>query len=320
MIKRTINSTVSHNALRLHSSERNSPWGQVFSDFKDSLTEEDIRFYPNTKELIEPLKELYGTKNFLMGFGSDRCIKYFFEGNQDKKRLIITEPSFPMYDVYRQIFKLKVTTVPYTDLTFPLEKLIKSVTRKSIIVISNPSSPIGDVIPLEGLVKILKLGVPTLIDEAYIEFSDEESMISKINEYPNLYVTRSFSKALGSAGIRFGLIFSNNVNIRKMSQYRDMYETSGVTIKWIKTLLENLDVITNYIDKVRICRSVIAKRFADLGYEVILSKSNWIYIKDFNLNLENVIFKQKCSLPGHGDGWTQLQITNDLKDYIWVSK
>lgn len=316
MIERKFNSSVSHDVLRLHSSERNSSWGEVFNEFKNTLTEEDIKFYPNPDELNEPLSNFYGTKSFIMGFGSDRCIKYFFEGNKDKKRLVITEPTFPMYEVYGQMFNMRITTVPYKDLTFPLNDFINSVTRKSVIIISNPSSPIGDVISLPNLEKILRLGVPTLIDEAYIEFSDEESLISKIKEYPNLYVTRTFSKALGSAGIRFGLIFSNKHNIKILSQFRDMYETSGVTIKWVKTLLNHQDLITKYINDVKRNRITLTTWLTSTEYTVIPTNSNWIYVKDFNFTSEKIIFKRDCSLPGLGDGWTRLQITDEINNYV----
>jgi histidinol-phosphate aminotransferase len=316
MIERKFNTSVSHDKLRLHSSERNSSWGIVFDEFKNELTEEDIKFYPNTEELIIPLSRYYGTKSFLMGFGSDRCIKYFFEGNKRKKNLIVTDPTFPMYNVYGQMFNMSTISVPYKSLDFPLNDLINSVTKNSVIVISNPSSPIGNIIPRGDLIRILKLGVPTLIDEAYIEFSDEKSMISKIKEFPNLYVTRTFSKALGSAGIRFGMIFSNEKNINKLQQFRDMYETSGMTIKWVMSVLNHTDMITKYVDDVKKNRITLTEWLTSIGYTVISSDSNWVHVKDFNFTPEKIIFKRDCSLPGLGDGWVRLQITDELKDYV----
>lgn len=319
MINRRINNTVSHNKLRLHSSERNSSWGKVFEEFKNELTENDIKFYPNIEELIEPLSECYGTNNFLMGFGSDRCIKYFFEGNRAKK-LIIPDPTFPMYDVYGQIFNLKIVSIPYKTLKFPIDDFINKITKNSIVVLSNPSSPIGDIICEKDLERILKLGVPTLVDEAYIEFSDEKSIIPRIEEFSNLYVTRTFSKALGSAGARFGLIFSNNYNIEKLNQYRDLYETTGLSLRWIKTLLNNKDNYTNYINEVKKTREFLTNEFINLGYEVIPSNCNWIHIKNIKHFDDNIILKNNCKLPNLGNDWIRLQITDKITDYKFILK
>jgi len=319
MIKRTFNEPQPHNKLRLHSSERNSTWGKVFDEFKNELSESDIKFYPNVNELNESITKFYGGQNFLIGFGSDRCIKYFFEGNR-AKNLIITNPCFPMYKVYGQMFNLNIIEVPYKTLEFPIDEFIRKIKRNSIVVISNPSSPVGDIISESNLERILELGLPTLIDEAYIEFSSENSFISKIEKYPNLYVIRTFSKALGSAGVRFGTIFSNKNNIEILSQYRDMYETSGLTLKWIKVLLKNLDVYENYVKEVKMNRQVLINSFIKLGYEVIPSNSNWIYIKDFKHLPKNTIFKNDCSLPELGNNWLRLQITDNLNDYICLLK
>ncbi len=274
MIKRKFHPIVPHDKLRLHSAERNTSWGKVFKDYKKSLTEEDIKFYPNVDKLKPALTDFYGYEHFVMGFGSDRCIKYFFEANSKphwfwgRKRLVITEPSFPMYDVYGQIHDTKIVKVPYHVIKFPIFKFLDKITRNSIVVLSNPSSPIGDVICREDLIKILDVGQPTLVDEAYIEFSDEESCIDLIDKYPNLYVTRTLSKAYGSAGTRFGCVFSQKQNVEKMLQYRDMYEITGQTYKWVETLIKNKEIADEYIESVK---SVRGKLMVDLYNKGIMS-------------------------------------------------
>lgn len=319
MIERHTNITVPFNKLRLHASERNSSWKRIFDEFKEQLTEDDIRFYPNPDELTESLSDLYGTDNFLMGYGSDRCIKYFFEAHTNR-RVLIPQPAFPMYNVYGRMNKLEVVNIPYKTLNFPIDDLITKITKNDIIVLSNPSSPIGDVISQSDLLRILEFGVPTLIDEAYIEFSDELSMIPYIEKYSNLYVTRTFSKALGSAGVRFGLIFSNKDNIQFLNQYRDMYETSGLTVRWIKTLLNNLDEYRTYVVGVKRNREFISHICEKMGYEVVHSNSNWIHIRGLTNLSDNVIFKTGCSLPNLGNDWIRLQITDNLYDYIDILK
>ena len=331
MIQRKFNPPISHKKLRLHSAERNTSWGTVFKDYKNSLTEEDLKYYPNTKELTKPLSDFYGNDNFLMGFGSDRCIKYFVQSNSKKhwlrgrKKLIISEPTFPMFEVYGQMYDLKIQSIPYNIIKFPIESFLKSITKNSVVIISNPSSPIGDAISYYDILRILDKGVPTLIDEAYIEFSNERSCIELIDKYPNLYVTRTFSKAYGSAGARFGVIFSQKQNIDSMTQYRDMYEVSGPTSKWIQTICKNKDFADEYIENVKKTRSELLIKLYKKGIRFIPSVCNWFHIREGDLPRLNaveidVVFKKNCVIPQRGDDWVRLQITDNIKDYDWILK
>jgi len=328
MIKRKFNPSVPHNKLRLHSSERNTPFGKLFEKYKDSLKEEDIRYYPNTEELNPLIEKFYGYPHFLMGFGSDRCIKYFFEANSKKhwfwgkKQLIISDPSFPMYEVNGKMFDTNIIKIPYNIIKFPTEEIIDRIDINSIVVFSNPSSPIGDVISREDIKRILNCGVPTLIDEAYIEFSDEQSCIDLIDEYDNLYVTRTLSKAGGSAGTRFGVIFSQKQNIEKLQQYRDMYEITGQTFKWVKLLLKNKKVIDDYVSNVKKTRTALLFELYTRGIFLIPSKSNWFHLDEKYLenSKKNVIFRKNCSIPNRGDNWVRLQITDNINDYDWILK
>lgn len=327
-IERKFHESIPHNKLRLHSAERNTKFGKVFTEYKKSLKEEDIRFYPNVHELNKPLEKFYGYSNFLMGFGSDRCINYFFEAHRKKhwfwgrKRLVISDPSFPMYDVYGQIHDYKIKKVKYNIIKFPISEFLDDIDSNSIVVLSNPSSPIGDVICREDLIRILDVGQPTLVDEAYIEFSNEKSCIDLIDEYPNLYVTRTFSKAYGSAGTRFGVIFSQKQNIEKLNQYRDMYEITGQTFKWIQTLCKNKDLADEYIENVKKTRGDLLIKLYDMGIKFIPSSSNWFHIKESDLGKlpKDIIFRKNCTIPERGNDWVRLQITDNIKDYNWILK
>ena len=328
MINRRFNKSVSHSKLRLHSSERNTKWGKLFMDYKKSITEEDIKFYPNTDELIPYVSNFYGNDNFLMGFGSDRCIKYFFEANtkphwfKGKRNLVITNPTFPMYGIYGHMFGTKIKTIDYNIIKFPIETFIKSINSNSIVVISNPSSPIGDIIERDDIIRILDKGVPTLIDEAYIEFSNQKSCLDLINEYSNLYVTRTLSKAHGSAGVRFGTIFSQEGNIKKMNQYRDMYEISGPTFKWVQLLCKNKELSDSYIRDVKDIRGKLLISLYDKGVKFIPSESNWFHIREIDLPQlpKNVELRKNCTIPQRGNDWVRLQITDNIKDYDWILK
>lgn len=317
-VYRKKNNDISYDKLRLHSSERNSDFHKdIFDKFINNLSQNDIHYYPNLENIYSKLSSFYNTENLIIGNGSDRCIEHFFQINQNKK-LLITNPTFPMYNVYGKLYNCDISIIDYTDLIFPITDYVTNITKDSVCVISNPSSPIGDVISRQDIIHILEYGVPTLIDEAYIEFSNESSIIDLIPKYDNLFVTRTFSKAFGSAGVRFGVITSQKQNIDNMNQYRPMFEMNNLTIRWIETLMDNIDDVYNYIENVKNVKKQIVKRCKKLNYKVIDSYCNWVHVNGINNLPQNIIFKENCKIPNMGNNWLRLQITDKIDDYDWL--
>lgn len=318
------NPIISHNKLRLHSAERNDVWeSDIYNQFIDSLRDTDIRYYPNVEEVRPQLKKFYNVplgSDLMMGAGSDRCIKYFFELHSDKS-VILSDPCFGMYNVYAHMMGMNIISVPYQLGRFDVKNTIHNITKDSVVVLSNPSSPIGDVISRGDLLKILHCGVPTLVDEAYIEFSEEESVIELTQRFPNLFVIRSMSKAQGSAGVRVGVIISQNKNIQSLMTYKDMYEVSGLALKWIQVLLNNQNSVSNYIEQVGKVKQKLIRLLVEHEYEVYDGQCNWIHIRTNKpLNLpEDVEFRTHCSIPGHYDAdWIRLQISTNIDDYKFL--
>ena len=318
------NPTIPHDKLRLHSSERTISWGEnVFNQFISSIQDTDIRYYPNLNELRDRLKEFYNispTSDLMLGAGSDRCNKYFFEMFKGR-HIVLSDPCFGMYDVYADMMDMEFTKIPYLWGKFNVNGILNNLKDDSVIVISNPSSPIGDVIHRCDLIRILNRGLPTLIDEAYIEFSDEVSIVELMDEYDNLYVTRTLSKAFGSAGVRVGVIISNENNITHMTKYRDMYEISGLSLRWTETMLNNTESIHSYIQDVRNTKSRLVSKLLENGYDVVDSQSNWIHIRRADMvDLPNdIVFRTNCKVPPHdGVDWIRLQVSDNINDYKFL--
>lgn len=323
-MKRKNNPIIPHDRLRLHSAERNDVWeSDIWDSFVNSLRDTDVRYYPNVEEVRPQLKEFYNIPNgtdLMIGAGSDRCIKYFFELYSDKS-VILSDPCFGMYNVYAHMMGMNIISVPYQLGRFDVKNTIHNITKDSVVVLSNPSSPIGDVISRGDLLKILHCGVPTLVDEAYIEFSEEESVIELTQRFPNLFVIRSMSKAQGSAGVRVGVIISQNKNIQSLMTYKDMYEVSGLALKWIQVLLNNQNSVSNYIEQVGKVKQKLIRLLVEHEYEVYDGQCNWIHIRTNKpLNLpEDVEFRTHCSIPGHYDAdWIRLQISTNIDDYKFL--
>ena len=323
-MQRKNNPIVPHDQLRLHSAERNDVWESVvWDEFISSLKDTDVRYYPNIEWVRPQLKEHYNVpvgSDLMLGDGSDRCIKYFFELYSDKC-VVLSDPCFGMYNVYAYMMNMDVVSTPYQLGKFDVKNTISNIDKDSVVVLSNPSSPIGDVISRGDLIKILHTGVPTLVDEAYIEFSDEESTIELTSRFPNLFVVRSMSKAWGSAGARIGVIVSQEHNIQSMMLYKDMYEISGLSVKWIQALLKNKGIVQQYIDKVKSTKPELVNRLVNAGYQIHDGHCNWIHIrKDESIDLpEDIVFRAGCSVPGdYNSDWVRLQISTNIDDYQFL--
>jgi len=319
MVNRALNKDIPVNLLRLQASERNEDWPEkLFNKFKDSITQADIKFYPNLNNLYIRLKEHYNYTDIILGTGSDKCIEYFIQAHsKTHTKLVIFDPCFPMYFVYGEVYGYEVVKIKQENSLLPYDNFLSSIDKDTIAIITNPSSPMGQEVASDFISKVLEQNVPTLIDEAYIEFSDCKSADILLNKFSNLFICRTFSKALGSAGIRLGIITSSFNNINLLQQFRPMFEINGLTAKWADLILDNYNEVEQYIEKVKLTRSHIIQVCKNKNIPYINGNSNWIHIIHSNLP-DNIVLKTNCKVPGSKEDWVRLQITTNKNDYKWL--
>ena len=316
----------------LNQSERTQPIPQsYYTKFLRSLKQEDFAYYPNTKNFKEKICEFYNvnTENLFLSDGSDIGIKSIFETFTTCGNIVSSEPSFPMYQVYSSLYDCSYKGIFYNvdTLELSIDKMLEFVDDDTnLIVLANPNSPIGDYKTIDEIKPLLDTGIPVLIDEAYIEFLDTEdihwdSFIKYIDEYPNLIVTRTFSKAFGAAGCRVGMTFSNPHYIENISKFRQMYEISGVSMKYCEFLLNNHHLVDIY------CQEVIDEKKKVISmlkhYEVVDSNCNWIHFnnQDDNKKTKEILEKHKvlvkyCKLHHYGfrENWCRMTIQPGLSE------
>ena len=311
----------------LNQSERSQPIPHsYYTKFIRSLTHEDFAYYPNTKNFKEKICEFYNvkTENLFLSDGSDIGIKSIFETFTTCGNIVTSEPSFPMYQVYSSLYNCQYKGIHYDvdTLELSIDKMLEFVDDDTnLIVLANPNSPIGDYKTIDEIKPLLDTGIPTLIDEAYIEFSENESFIKYIDDYPNLIVTRTFSKGFGAAGCRVGMTFSNPHYIENISKFRQMYEITGVSLKYCKFLLDNHHLVDIY------CKEVVEEKKKVVSmlknYEVIDSQCNWIHFnnQDDNKKTKEILEKHKvlvkyCKVHPYGfrDNWCRMTIQPGLSE------
>lgn len=311
----------------LNQSERSENFSEIlFELFKKDLKQEDFAYYPNTKNFKEKICEFYNvkTENLFLSDGSDVGIKSIFETFTTCGNIVTSEPSFPMYGVYASLYNCPYKGIHYDvdTLEFSIDNMLSFVDDDTeLIILANPNSPIGDYKTFEEIKPLLDTGKMVLIDEAYIEFSGKESMIQYIDEYPNLIVTRTFSKGFGAAGCRVGMTFAHKDTIEPISKFRQMYEITGVSLKYCEFLLNNHYLVDTYIQEVVKEKKKVVSMLKH--YEVIDSNCNWIHFnnQDDNKKTKEIFDKHKvlvkyCKVHPYGfrDNWCRMTIQPKLSE------
>ena len=316
----------------LNQSERTQPIPQsYYTKFLRSLKQEDFAYYPNTKNFKEKICEFYNvkTENLFLSDGSDVGIKSIFETFTTCGNIVTSEPSFPMYQVYASLYDCSYKGINYNvdTLELSIDKMLEFVDDDTnLIILANPNSPIGDYKTIDEIKPLLDTGIPVLIDEAYIEFLDTEdiywdSFIKHIDDYPNLLVTRTFSKGFGAAGCRVGMTFGHKDMIEPLSKFRQMYEITGVSLKYCEFLLNNHHLVDIY------CQEVVEEKKKVVSmlknYEVVDSQCNWIHFnnQDDNKKTKEILEKHKvlvkyCKVHPYGfrENWCRMTIQPGLSE------
>ena len=172
-----------------------------------------------------------GPENVYISHGSseiiDMVMRLFITPGDE---VLLPNPTFSLYGIRARAVGGKVVAVDMTsDLQYDVPAMLRAITpRTKVIIICTPNNPTGDFISDEDLMKIVEAGVPTLIDEAYLEYHlEHESKAHLITKFDHLIVAHTFSKAYGMAGIRFGYALADE---RLIEYFRKMQVPWNVSI------------------------------------------------------------------------------------------
>lgn len=239
------------------------------------------------KEKLAKIKNV-STDQIFIGNGSDEVIdlafRIFCEPGVDKA--LTFSPTYGMYDVSADINNIELIKQPLiNDFQINLNQLQPYLDDPlvKIIFVCSPNNPTGNTLNTDDVEYIIKNfeGV-VIIDEAYIDFSSKKSFIEKINEYPNLIVSQTFSKAWGLAGVRVGVAYTNNAILDLYNRVKPPYNVSVLNQDAVLESLHNFSDVQKNIDIILEERSRLKQRLASI------KKVNKIYPSDANFLLVNV--------------------------------
>jgi len=268
----------------LTQNERNYPIPDTqLKEFFNSLKQTDICFYPNTSRLKDKICRYYDIKveNLLLTPGSTFAIKTIFETFDVKgNNIVSSDYCFPMYNVFSELYQVELRKAKYRSTKLNINDLLYLIDNKTkFIILANPNSPLGDLYTEDQIITLLETGKPVIIDEAYIEFTGQDSCIHLIKKYPNLIVTKTFSKAYGAAGCRVGFLVASKENLEYLSKFRAMYEINGVGAKYTEFILDNINDYNSYIKKTYTDKKIAIKQLKKLKHTIIDTDASWFFVK-----------------------------------------
>ncbi len=198
------------------------------------------------------------------------------------EEILLSVPTFSMYEARTRTMGGIPVLVPMTqDADFDVPALISSVTeRTKVLFLCSPNNPTGNPIKESALRRILGLGLPTVIDEAYFELGETpESLVYLLAEYPNAIISRTFSKGFGLAGLRIGYALAHPVVIKLLSRVKLPWNVSGLAIAAASAVLDDMAEQESRLAKLRDGRAYLLRELAAMpGVTPMPSEANFILV------------------------------------------
>ena len=262
----------------------------IFLDANENPFENGVNRYPDpqqhaVKTLLSEMKNVE-TGNILLGNGSDEVLDLLFrafcEPNVDN--VITLPPTYGMYAVLANINAIENRTVLLSDNFQPrVDSILKAVDAQSkILFLCSPNNPTGNSFSIETIeALLLRFRGLVVIDEAYIDFSDEKSWLEKLKKYPNLVITQTLSKAYGLAGIRLGVCYASQQIIAILNTIKPPYNINELSQQRAIERLLQADEVAQEILKIKEERAYLVSNLKTINYvqEIYPSACNFVLIK-----------------------------------------
>lgn len=208
---------------------------EVYLDANENPFPNGVNRYPDPhqKELrnaIAKIKQVDAAQ-LLLGNGSDEVLDLIIRSfcNPGKEEIITTTPTYGMYKVLAEINDIKLKEVRLRqDFSLDIGNILSAITASTkIILLCSPNNPSGNLLSERDITKLLEtFGGLVIVDEAYIDFCDQPSWSTRLDQYPNLIVCQTLSKAWGMAGLRLGICIASADIIAVLRKVKPPYNIS----------------------------------------------------------------------------------------------
>ncbi len=295
---------------------------------KDLLSEllslDTINLYPDNYA-IELRKEIASYQNVsleevMVGNGSSELLELVVKTFLNPNDVVLSiEPSFVMYEKYTMLSNgVYITVETNNQYETVVDTLIEKAQENNpkIIFLCTPNNPTGFMLPKEEVLRIVKnTQALVVVDEAYMEFADQDqSVISEINNYSNLIVNRTFSKAFGIAGARLGYFIANKELIDVLSIAKTPYGVNEITQQLGILALKSKDYLTQNILRVSRGKAFLEANFNRFGIIFFKTEANFFFIQFTEFDLAEELKNRKVLIrkfKGKYEGTYRITIGTD---------
>jgi histidinol-phosphate aminotransferase len=261
----------------------------IYLDANENPFSNGMNRYPDPQQkdlkvAIADKKDIY-IENILLGNGSDEVLDLIFrafcEPNQDN--IITLPPTYGMYGVLASINAIENREVLLNEEFQPnVDAILDAVDANTkIIFLCSPNNPTGNSFSDESIIKILNnfKGL-VVLDEAYIDFSANKSWLNELNDFPNLIITQTLSKAYAMAGLRIGILYASKPIITVLNKIKPPYNVNILSQEAAeKKLLQSTlkaQVRKILVEKEKLVSALKATKFIK---KVFPSDANFILVK-----------------------------------------
>ena len=243
-----------------------------------------LNLYPNPRsnqlrKVISSLHQI-SMEQVIVGNGSDDLLNLCVRGFADSNRSVgMLDPSYSLYEVLASIQGAQLTRIPFAsdDFELPLKKVTNC--SANLFFLTSPHAPSGRAYQLELLDSVAgNFNGILVIDEAYADFA-QENAIPLLAKYPNVIITRTLSKSYSLAGLRVGYAMGNPSVIQVLDRAREVYNLDRIAQAIAQAALEDQKYFKETKQKIIESRIWISDIFAEWGWRMIPSATNFIFCK-----------------------------------------
>lgn len=272
-------------------------WVQI-----DWVKVSELNRYPDSscEKLKEKLCEKYldniRPEQVFVGAGSDEIIDLLIRGFVEyDESILVMNPSYTIYKVQASINSISVKEINLNqDFSVNVSGINDFLEEVKIIFLCSPNNPTGNLVTRNELMKIMEIydGL-VVLDEAYIEFAGlENSLVDLVNEYKNLVVLRTFSKAWGLAGIRVGYSISSSEIVDTLLKIKDSYNVSKLSQEIAIQALDQTIALNSRVNELLRRKEDFEANLKSIGIMVIPTVANFTLIKVEN---PKELFQEVCN-------------------------
>jgi len=278
--------------MKPYSSARDEFKGEadVYLDANENPFENGYNRYPDPLQIKvkERLAAIKNTKveNIILGNGSDEIIDLLIRAccEPGKDAILLAEPTYGMYGVCAQVNNVIVKKISLTK-EFQLDwNAIHQVDFSNIKItfICSPNNPSGNLFKKEDVISLIKQskGI-VVVDEAYIDFANDEGFLPTLNQFPNLVIMQTFSKAWGMAGLRLGIGYASTELITILNKIKYPYNINTFTQNFALQQLSQVENIRKQVNEILTEREKLKLDLVNLPsvLNIYPSDANFLLVK-----------------------------------------